>query len=480
MEDYKIHYNSIVRIHTHNRSLDWFQPHLHQKKKSAIGTGVFIDRNGHILTCSHVVEDSIQIYISIPGVGRQKFTAEIISIYPDVDLAIIKINDFKNTQFLDIEDSDNLKTQDKVTIIGYPLGQDRLKYTTGIFSGLQDGLLQTDAPINPGNSGGPMLNEKGKVVGINASKIKSSVADNVGYAVPTKHFLVVKKLMMSKNSHPRIIFQPEFLANFDKTDKDLKEYYNSSKECKLGVRVRNIYPKSPLIKAGIKEDDILCQVEYLGKKYKIDNFGEISAEWANEKISLNNLLFRFTEKDKVKFSYWRKSNQKLVSGETKFTNKSIYDIREKFPPVEPVEYVAFGGISVMELTLNHLQPKIRYQIHNFENFHYLSRFFDPTNQTKTALILTHVFPGSAVYTSEVLKKGDIINKVNNIPVSNLIEYKNAMKKIRKLKNKMFLVIETVNGRKSVLDFKAILKDEKGIMEENNYKSELYSYFVKKK
>ncbi len=71
---------------------------------------------------------------------------------------------------------------------GYPLGQDRLKYSSGIISGLQGALLQTDAPINPGNSGGPLLNNNNEVIGINSQKIAAGQADNIGYSIPIHNF----------------------------------------------------------------------------------------------------------------------------------------------------------------------------------------------------------------------------------------------------------------------------------------------------
>jgi S1-C subfamily serine protease len=62
----------------------------------------------------------------------------------------------------------------EVLTLGYPLGMDSLKLTEGIISGRQEGLFQTDAPLNPGNSGGPMLNEEGKVIGINVAIVEKS------------------------------------------------------------------------------------------------------------------------------------------------------------------------------------------------------------------------------------------------------------------------------------------------------------------
>ena len=75
-----------------------------------------------------------------------------------------------------------VRRSDEVLALGYPLGQQSLKSTTGVISGREQHLIQMSAAINPGNSGGPLLNVNGEVVGINSAIIQG--AQNVGYIIP--------------------------------------------------------------------------------------------------------------------------------------------------------------------------------------------------------------------------------------------------------------------------------------------------------
>ena len=109
------------------------------------------------------------------------------------DLALLKIKDYQNEYFLNLGNSDEINQQDKVIAVGYPLSSDNLKFSSGIISGLHGILLQTDAPINEGNSGGPLVKlnietNQYYVLGVNSSKVKSSIADNIGYSVPINLF----------------------------------------------------------------------------------------------------------------------------------------------------------------------------------------------------------------------------------------------------------------------------------------------------
>ena len=124
-------------------------------------------------------------------------------------MAILKIKNYVNQDFLKLGDSDMVNQQDKVTAIGYPLSSDKLKFSSGIISGLHGILLQTDAPINEGNSGGPLIKfsnnvDSLEVIGVNSSKVKSSIADNIGYVVPINIFKIIKQSMFEN----KIIYTP--------------------------------------------------------------------------------------------------------------------------------------------------------------------------------------------------------------------------------------------------------------------------------
>lgn len=157
------------------------------------GSGSVIDREGHILTNYHVIENAQRVTVTF---GNDKvYPARVVGGDPDTDLAVIKIDPPPGLTVVPLGDSDQLVVGQKVLAIGNPFGLDRT-LTTGVISGLQrpirarngrpiDAAIQTDASINPGNSGGPLLDKYGRMIGIN-SQILSPAGGSVGvgFAVP--------------------------------------------------------------------------------------------------------------------------------------------------------------------------------------------------------------------------------------------------------------------------------------------------------
>jgi len=156
----------------------------------AVGSGLIVDaRRGLIVTNYHMVEEALVIAVRLED--DRRFRAELVSIHPDSDIAILSIPATKLTA-LPISTTDTARVGDFVLAIGNPFGLGQT-VTAGIVSakgrGLSPnskfGLIQTDASINPGNSGGPLINMNGEVIGI-ASAIIAPDAGNVGigFAIP--------------------------------------------------------------------------------------------------------------------------------------------------------------------------------------------------------------------------------------------------------------------------------------------------------
>jgi putative serine protease PepD len=158
------------------------------------GSGSVIDAEGHILTNYHVIEGAEKLSVSLGG--DKNYPATVIGRDPDTDLAVIKVQAPRDQlTIVPFGDSDRLVVGQKVLAIGNPFGFDRT-LTTGVISGLQrpirarngrpiEGAIQTDASINPGNSGGPLLDSRGRMIGINSQIISPSRGSaGVGFAIP--------------------------------------------------------------------------------------------------------------------------------------------------------------------------------------------------------------------------------------------------------------------------------------------------------
>jgi putative serine protease PepD len=162
------------------------------------GTGFVIDSDGTIVTNAHVVDAATSVRVRFDD-KSQGVTARVLGTDPSSDLAVIKVEPAGLTlKPLAFADSDTVAVGDAAIAIGYPLGLDRTA-TAGIISGVGrkieapngfsiDEVIQTDAPINPGNSGGPLLDGRGRVIGVN-SQIATAGGSNgnvgIGFAVPS-------------------------------------------------------------------------------------------------------------------------------------------------------------------------------------------------------------------------------------------------------------------------------------------------------
>ncbi len=171
-----------------------------QGEREGTGSGSIINNEGYILTNDHVVAGARTLTVSLGG--ERTFPARVIGTDPDTDLAVLKIEPPRDgLTVIPLGNSDELIVGQKVLAIGNPFGLDRT-LTTGVISGLQrpirsrpvpgaptgrpiEGAIQTDASINPGNSGGPLLDSRGRMIGIN-SQILSPAGGSVGvgFAVP--------------------------------------------------------------------------------------------------------------------------------------------------------------------------------------------------------------------------------------------------------------------------------------------------------
>ena len=159
------------------------------------GTGCIINKNGVILTSSHVVNNAS--YIEVTTAKGEVYKADVMKSDEEKgDLALLKITPKTPLPTIKLGDSSMVKVGQKVLAIGNPFGFNGT-LTTGIVSRIdyERNKIQTDAAINPGSSGGPILNAKGEVIGIsqsifNPDNNKSNIG--IGFAVPANE---VKKLV---------------------------------------------------------------------------------------------------------------------------------------------------------------------------------------------------------------------------------------------------------------------------------------------
>jgi len=183
---------SVVFITNYTRQVDFFSFDA-VETPSGTGSGFVWDKEGHIVTNFHVIEDGTKFSVTL---GDAEYDAALVGAAPDKDLAVLKVDAPPGRLVaLAVGRSGDLVVGQRVLAVGNPFGFDHT-LTTGVVSGLGRELrspsgrrirdvIQTDAAINPGNSGGPLLDSSGRLIGINSAIYSPSGASaGISFAVP--------------------------------------------------------------------------------------------------------------------------------------------------------------------------------------------------------------------------------------------------------------------------------------------------------
>ena len=166
------------------------QPHPWPHGNKSSGSGFIIDSEGYVLTNSHVIDGSGEIFVTL--IDGTRHEATVIGSDAKSDLALLKIDAGTVLPALAFGDSTAMRVGSPVIALGNPFGLGHSATMgiisargRGIGSGPYDDFLQTDAPINPGNSGGPLFNAQGEVIGVNTAIFSPSGGNvGIGFAIP--------------------------------------------------------------------------------------------------------------------------------------------------------------------------------------------------------------------------------------------------------------------------------------------------------
>jgi len=239
---------------------DFFEPRR-PSQRSNLGSGVVIDREGHVLTNEHVVAAADSIRVTLAD-GRE-FEAALVGADPNNDLAVLALIDATNVPWTAPGTSDDLMVGEPVIAIGNPFGLSN-SVTTGVLSALDrsirsdkrvfHGFLQTDASINPGNSGGPLLNATGDLVGVNTAIYQG--AEGIGFAIPID---VAERIVRELITHGSLA--PVWLGlDLQDLDDRVAELMNLP-DMIAGALVNRVRAESPAALAGVERGDVVTAVD---------------------------------------------------------------------------------------------------------------------------------------------------------------------------------------------------------------------------
>ncbi len=251
------------------------------------GSGVIISPDGYIVTNHHVVSSAQSLEVTLNN--NQTYAAQMVGSDPNSDIALLKIEPGEPLPYLPFGDSDQTQIGEWVLAVGNPFNLTST-VTAGIISakardlGKNQSFIQTDAAVNPGNSGGALVNTQGHLIGINTA-ISSVTGAYVGYsfAVPANIAKkVVEDIMEFGTVQTGIlgiqtITSPEYLAK-ERGIKPLE-----------GVYVEGVESESGADLAGVKQGDIIVQIDRVKIKKYADLTGYLSSKRPEDKVLLTLL-----------------------------------------------------------------------------------------------------------------------------------------------------------------------------------------------
>jgi len=407
--------DTVVQVFAHIAEMDLLQPYKTPNQGTANGSGFFINDRGDFITNAHVVDQARSVWIQIPSLGKRIIDVDVLSVSPERDLALLRVKPeslqvikdiLGSVPFLTLGDSDVLHRSDEILALGYPLGQQSLKSTTGVISGREQHLIQMSAALNPGNSGGPSLNNKGEVIGINAANIPS--AQNIGYLIPINDL----KIVLDDLYKVKLLRKPFLGVLFNNATDHLTEFLGNP--APGGCYVVEVVKGSTLDKAGIEGGDMIYEIN----GNRLDVFGEMAVAWSEDKISIIDFVTRLSIGEDLHLVAYRKGSRKDVT--VKFSQSELPAIRRVYPGYEKIDYEVFGGMVVMPLTLNHIHLM-------GSNASGLAKFAELKNQACPKLIITHIFPDSQLFRARTLAVGATINELNGVEVHTLADFRAAIK-----------------------------------------------------
>jgi serine protease Do len=379
------------------------------RRQKGTGSGVVISSDGYILTNNHVAGDAEQINVKLAD-GRE-FKARLIGKDNETDLAVIKV-DAQNLSFAKLGNSDGLEQGEWVIALGSPFGLQQTM-TAGIVSatgrdlgvgaGQFTNYIQTDASINPGNSGGPLVNMQGEVIGINTLIFsQTGVSAGVGFAIPSNLATKVYAQLIKSGKVTRGylgVYLQSVSPSLART-----VGYNGTDGAVVGDLSKE---DSPAARAGLRSGDVI--VEFDGKR--VTSPKQLTEIVADEPVGKSSVV-KYVRDGRLESATIRLGERPSKPGDDDQADQS-----------EPEEQGGKFGASVSNVT-----PELARQL----KLKVLTGVVVQTVQTD----------GPAADAG--LQRGDVIHRINRVPITNRQDFFRAMSSLRGEKE-ITLQVET-NGQ----------------------------------
>lgn len=442
-------WEGIVNIDVSVLVPDYREPWNSGQPSGGSGTGFLIGRN-RFLTNAHVVSNATKVVIRTMN-DPEPHAARVVHIAHDCDLAIVEAEDanhFDKLKKLTFGGIPKLNTE--VSVVGYPIGGDRVSVTRGVVSridfrpyshtGVDNHLtIQVDAAINPGNSGGPVL-QNGKVVGVAFQGYSGRVAQNVGYMIPVpviERFL--KDIEDGHYDHYVDLAASDFSIENPAQIKALGLENDGH-----GVLITDVEPVGS-VGGVLRKGDVLLAID----GNPVLNNGLIKID--GDLIDMNEVVERKYAGGKVKLDFVRDRTKQSATVTLKrflpYVKLGLqYDQRPR--------YIVYAGLVFQPMDRNLMDAhSIREPLTNFVFDNYMTKKI--YEERPEVVILTNILPDE-VNTYLNGYQHNIVDEVNGVKIKTLKDVKEALGK--KDEKEPFVVIKLLEkGRPLVL--KRALADE---------------------
>jgi serine protease Do len=370
------------------------------RRQGGLGSGVVVTGDGYILTNNHVVEGSEKVRVEFTD-GRS-FDARVVGTDQPSDLAVLKIAATSLTT-VPVGDSDQARVGDIVLALGNPLGLGQT-VTMGIVSAKGratsggdafEDFIQTDAPINQGNSGGALVNTRGELIGINSQILSPSGGNiGIGFSIPSNMAQDVMRQLIKSGKVQRgmigVTVQP--------VSPDVAKSLGLT--AARGAIVTEVRPETPAERAGVKQGDVILSLD--GKAIDSTNSLRTSVGRLAPGTAVTLTLLRDGQERSLKVSLAEMTPQVTENGEGQAPEQS----RGQY------------GLSVEPLT-----PELARELEV---------------RARTGVVVASIDPDGAAAEAG-LQEGDVIEKVNQRPVTSAQELRSALDAAGKDKPSLLLV-----------------------------------------
>jgi serine protease Do len=262
---------SVVSITSERQARDQLPPYMRpfadpDALMQGLGSGVIVDERGYILTNNHVVEGAERLRVVLHD--DREYDATLVGADPQTDLAVIRI-DARELVPARLAENTELRVGQWVLAAGSPFGLSKT-ITAGIVSAIGRGdmditdygdFIQTDAAVNQGNSGGPLIDLRGRVVGINTALASRDGGSNgIGFAIP----ISMGRAIMDQLIERGVVTRGWLGVVMGKLTPELASSFGYAST--HGVLIDDIDPSGPAAKAGMRAGDIVAELD--GRKVR--------------------------------------------------------------------------------------------------------------------------------------------------------------------------------------------------------------------